>query len=85
MLNSVIVGNVERATSYIVRIVVSNLQAEKDVVTQLLSAKIMEAWKIGYANDTNASELQQASVAEEASLYSGIVPRRATQVFYITS
>lgn len=82
MSNSLIIENNERATSYVVGIIVSDLQAEKDVVPQLLSAKAMEAWKIGYANDKNASQSQQAIVVEEASLHSRIIPRGATQVFY---
>lgn len=82
MSNSLIIENNERASSYVVGIIVSNLQAEKNVVPQLLSAKTMETWKTGYADDKNASQSQQTIVVEEASLHSRFGPGGATQVFY---
>lgn len=82
MSNSLISENNECATNSVVGIIVSNLQAEKNVDPQLLSTKTMETWKIGYTYDKNASQSQQAIVAEEAGLHSRIVPRGATQVFY---
>jgi len=83
MSNSLININNEFATSYVVGTIVSNLQAETNVGPQLLSTKTMETWKIGYAYDQNASQSQQEIVVEEAGLHSRIVPRGATQVFFI--